>query len=132
MAGVDAAVVEDSLAMISHGHPNTMPAAMEMMLMHAQAVHRKASNFFVLGCMPYQIYHTPEIALRNATRFMQEAGSDAVKPQGGKSQSHSLKTLVDASIPIAKPKLTKRFAKLTKGAVDGISEYVKEVGGISR
>ena len=51
MAGVDVAVVGDSLAMIAHGHPNTIPASMDMMVMHAQAVRRGAPNSFVLGCM---------------------------------------------------------------------------------
>ena len=75
MAGVDVAVVGDSLAMIAHGHPNTIPATMDMMVMHAQAVRRGAPNTFVLGCMPYQSYNTVDRALANATRFMQEAGS---------------------------------------------------------
>jgi len=101
MAGVDVAVVGDSLAMIAHGHPNTIPATMDMMVLHSQAVHRGAPNTFVLGCMPYQSYHTTEIALANATRFMQDAGCDAVKPQGGKSQAHILAALVDAGIPTA-------------------------------
>lgn len=101
MAGVDVAVVGDSLAMIAHGHPSTIPATMDMMIMHAQAIRRGAPNTFVLGCMPYQSYHTVERALTNATRFMQQAGSDAVKPQGGKSQAHILKALVDAGIPTA-------------------------------
>jgi 3-methyl-2-oxobutanoate hydroxymethyltransferase len=101
MAGVDVAVVGDSLAMIAHGHPNTIPATMDMMVMHAQAIRRGAPNTFVLGCMPYQSYNTVDRALTNATRFMQEAGSDAVKPQGGKSQAHILKALVDAGIPTA-------------------------------
>lgn len=101
MAGVDVAVVGDSLAMIAHGHPNTIPATMEMMVLHSQAVRRGAPNTFVLGCMPYQSYNTVERALANATRFMQDAGSDAVKPQGGKSQAHILKALVDAGIPTA-------------------------------
>lgn len=218
MAGVDVAVIGDSLAMIAHGHANTIPATMDMMIMHAQAVRRGAPNTFVLGCMPYQSYNTVDNALKNATRFMQEAGSDAVKPQGGKSQAHILRALVDAGIPTAshigltphtvamfggfkiqgrtadaafkiledalaiqdagcfmlefeavpgkiasliskqleiptigigagvgtdgqillcydllgvftdfKPKFTKRYAKLTEVAVDGISEYVKEV-----
>ena len=100
-AGVDVAVVGDSLAMIAHGHPNTIPATMDMMAMHAAAIRRGAPNTFVLGCMPYQSYHTVERALGNATRFMQEAGCDAVKPQGGKSQAHILKALVDAGIPTA-------------------------------
>src|SRR5882762_3590823 len=73
LAGVDVAVVGDSLAMIAHGHPNTIPATMDMMVLHAAAVRRGAPNTFVLGCMPYQSYHTVERALANATRFMQEA-----------------------------------------------------------
>ena len=101
MGGVDVAVVGDSLAMIAHGHPNTIPATMDMMIMHAQAVRRGAPNTFVLGCMPYQSYHTVDRALANATRFMQDAACDAVKPQGGKSQAHVLEALVDAGIPTA-------------------------------
>jgi 3-methyl-2-oxobutanoate hydroxymethyltransferase len=100
-AGVDVAVVGDSLAMVAHGHPSTIPATMDMMVMHAQAVRRGAPNTFVLGCMPYQSYHTVERALANATRFMQESLCDAVKPQGGKSQAQILRALVDAGIPTA-------------------------------
>ena len=101
LAGIDVAVVGDSLAMVAHGHPNTIPATMDMMVMHSLAVRRGAPNTFVLGCMPYQSYNTVDRALENATRFMQEAGCDAVKPQGGKSQAHILKALVDAGIPTA-------------------------------
>ena len=101
MAGVDVCVVGDSLAMVAHGHASTIPATMDMMVMHAQAVRRGAPNTFVLGCMPYQSYNTVDRALTNATRFMQDADCDAVKPQGGKSQAHILKALVDAGIPTA-------------------------------
>lgn len=101
MAHVDVAVVGDSLAMVAHGHPSTIPATMDMMVMHALAVRRGAPNTFALGCMPYQSYNTIDRALTNATRFMQEALCDAVKPQGGKSQAHILKALVDAGIPTA-------------------------------
>src|SRR4030095_126128 len=101
MAGVDVAVLGDSLAMIAHGHSSTIPATMYMMALHAQAVRRGAPNTFVLGCMPYQSYNTIERALTNATRFMQEGACDAVKPQGGKSQATILKAMVDAGIPTA-------------------------------
>lgn len=100
-AGVDVCVVGDSLAMVAHGHASTVPATMEMMVMHSQAVRRGAPNTFVLGCMPYQSYNTIDRALMNATRFMQDAGCDAVKPQGGKSQASILKALVDSGIPTA-------------------------------
>ncbi len=101
MAGVDVAVVGDSLAMVAHGHPSTIPATMDMMVMHSLAVRRGASNTFVLGCMPYQSYSTVDRALTNAARFMQEAGTDAVKPQGGRAQAHILKAIVDSGIPTA-------------------------------
>lgn len=101
MAGVDVAVVGDSLAMVAHGHASTIPATMDMMILHAGAVRRGAPDTFVLGCMPYQSYNTVDRALTNATRFMQEALCDAVKPQGGKSQAHVLRALVDAGIPTA-------------------------------
>jgi len=94
-------VIGDSLAMIAHGHSNTIPASMDMMVMHAAGIRRGAPNTFLLGCMQYQSYNTIDRALTNATRFMQEAGSDAVKPQGGKSQAHILRAMVDAGIPTA-------------------------------
>lgn len=100
-AGVDVCVVGDSLAMVAHGHKSTIPATMDMMVMHAQAVRRGAPNTFVLGCMPYQSYNTVDRALTNAASFMQDADCDAVKPQGGRSQAHILKALVDAGIPTA-------------------------------
>ena len=64
-------------------------------------MRRGAPNTFVLGCMPYQSYNTVDRVLVNATRFMQDALCDAVKPQGGKSQSQILRALVDAGIPTA-------------------------------
>ena len=101
LGGVDVAVAGDSLAMIAHGFSNTIPATMDMMVMHSSAIRRGAPNTFVLGCMPYQSYNTVDRALLNATRFMQEAGVDAVKPQGGKRQANILRSLVDAGIPTA-------------------------------
>src|SRR5258705_12436277 len=73
MAGVDVAVVGDSLAMIAHGHASTVPATMDMMVMHAQAIRRGPPNTFVLACMPYQSSNTLNRALANAPPFMQTA-----------------------------------------------------------
>lgn len=101
IAGVDICVVGDSLAMVAHGHRNTVPATMDMMILHAQATRRGAQNTFVLGCYPFQSYSLVEMALRNATRFLQEADCDAVKLQGGKSQVHIMKALIAAGIPTA-------------------------------
>ncbi len=101
MAGVDVVVVGDSLAMIAHGHASTIPATMDMMVLHAQAVRRGAPNTFSLGCMPYQSYNTVDRALVNATRFMQDGGCDAITPQSGRSQQAILNALVGAGIPTA-------------------------------
>jgi len=97
----DLLLVGDSVGMVLHGLPNTVGVTMDMMILHGQAVRRGAPNTFMLGCMPYQSYHTIDRALANASRFMQETLCDAVKPQGGKSQAHILKALVDAGIPTA-------------------------------
>jgi 3-methyl-2-oxobutanoate hydroxymethyltransferase len=100
-AGVDVCVVGDSLAMTCHGHPNTIPATMDMMVdARARRAPRRAEH------VRARLHALPELphgrrALANATRFMQEAACDAVKPQGGKSQAHILKALVDAGIPTA-------------------------------
>src|SRR5690349_24900222 len=72
MAGVDVAVLGDSLAMISHGHRSTIPATMDMMVLHGQAVRRGAPNTFMLGCMPYQSYHGRS---RARQRFALHAGN---------------------------------------------------------
>ena len=51
LAGVDVAVVGDSLAMIAHGHPSTIPATMDMMILHAQAIRRARRNFTIARAM---------------------------------------------------------------------------------
>jgi 3-methyl-2-oxobutanoate hydroxymethyltransferase len=85
MAGVDVVVVGDSLAMIAHGHPSTIPATMDMMVMHAQAIRRGAPSTFVLGCMPYQSYTGDRRSRRHAScRGEQRRGESQEK-----SQAHS-------------------------------------------
>ena len=98
-AGVDIVCLGDSLGMVTLGFSSTVPVTMDMMVHHGKAVRRGAPNTFLLACMPYQSYQTPELALRNATRFMQEVGADAVKIQGGKNVSEIITTLTKAAIP---------------------------------
>lgn len=70
MGRVDVAVLGDSQAMISHGHHNTVPATIDMMVMHGQAVRRGAPNIFVFGCMLYQSYYTVDRALLHLHQFV--------------------------------------------------------------
>ena len=83
-AGVDALLVGDSLGNVLLGHPNTLPVTMDDMLHHARAVGRVREYALLIGDMPWLSYHLePLTAVRNAARFVQEAGCDAVKVEGG-------------------------------------------------
>ena len=83
-AGIDMILVGDSLGMTMLGYESTLPVTMEDMIRHSQAVRRGAPNVFVIGDMPYMSYQpSVESAIRNAGRFMAEAGCDAIKLEGG-------------------------------------------------
>ena len=70
------------------------------MIRHAQAVRRGAPTAFVVGDMPYMTYQpSVETAIRNAGRFMAEAGCDAIKLEGGAAMASRIKGIVDAGIP---------------------------------
>jgi 3-methyl-2-oxobutanoate hydroxymethyltransferase len=98
-AGVDIVCLGDSLGMVTLGYSTTIPVTMDDMIRHGQAVRRGAPNTFLLACMPYQSYQTPEVGLHNAARFMQEVGADAVKIQGGQRVKHIIKAISEAGIP---------------------------------
>jgi 3-methyl-2-oxobutanoate hydroxymethyltransferase len=100
-AGVDAVLVGDSLAMVALGHPNTLSVTMDEMLHHARAVSRGAHTPLLVGDMPFLSYQadTPE-AVRNAGRFLKDAGMDAVKLEGGKEFAPVVGAIVRAGIPV--------------------------------
>lgn len=99
-AGVDMILVGDSLAMTMLGYDSTLPATMDDMIRHTQAVRRGAPNTFVVGDMPYMSYQpSVETAIRNAGRFMAEAGCDAIKLEGGVEMCERIRGIVDAGIP---------------------------------
>jgi 3-methyl-2-oxobutanoate hydroxymethyltransferase len=98
-AGVDSILVGDSLAMVVLGYENTLSVTMDEMLHHARAVARGAKSALLIGDMPFMSYQvTPEEALRNAGRFLQEAGMDAVKLEGGRADA--VRRIVGAGIPV--------------------------------
>jgi len=82
------------------GYDSTLPVTMEDMMRHTQAVRRGAPNVFLVGDMPYMSYQPSiETAVRNAGRFMAEAGCDAIKLEGGAAMADRIKGIVDAGIP---------------------------------
>lgn len=99
-AGVEMILVGDSLGMTMLGYDSTLPVTMEDMIRHASAVRRGAPTAFVIGDMPYMTYQpSNELAVKNAGRFMAEAGCDAIKLEGGVSMAPRIQAIVDAGIP---------------------------------
>ncbi len=100
-AGVDAILVGDSLGMVVLGYPNTLPVTMEDMLHHCRAVARGASSALLIGDMPFLSYQVSmQEAVRNAGRFLQEAGMDAVKLEGGRERAETIHAIVATGIPV--------------------------------
>jgi 3-methyl-2-oxobutanoate hydroxymethyltransferase len=100
-AGVDIVLVGDSVAMTVLGYPNTLPATMEMMLVFAGAVARGCQRAFVLGDMPYMTYQvSDEEAVRNAGRYMAEAGVDGIKLEGGRAMTDRVRAITQAGVPV--------------------------------
>jgi 3-methyl-2-oxobutanoate hydroxymethyltransferase len=74
---------------------------MEDMLHHAKTVVRATRHTMVVGDMPFLSYHiTPAEAVRNAGRFIQEAGAQSVKLEGGIERIDTIKAILDAQIPV--------------------------------
>lgn len=100
-AGVHLILVGDSLGMTNLGYKTTIPVTLEQSLMHTAAVTRTVRRPLVVGDMPFMTYHiTPEQTMANAARYMQEAGADAVKLEGGRTMAPLVKRMVDAGIPV--------------------------------
>ena len=100
-AGLDTILVGDSLAMTVLGYETTVSITLDEMLHHAKAVTRGTKYAFVIGDMPFMSNNTSERdAIINAGRFMQEAGTDAVKVEGGVNAAHIVSAIVRAGIPV--------------------------------
>jgi 3-methyl-2-oxobutanoate hydroxymethyltransferase len=99
-ADLDMILVGDSLAMTMLGFETTLPATMDDMIRHAAAVRRGTPNTFIVGDMPYMSYQpSVESAIRNAGRFMAEAGCDSIKLEGGVEMADRIQGIVNAGIP---------------------------------
>lgn len=100
-AGIDVLLVGDSLGMVVLGYDTTLPVTMEDMLHHTGAVARGTSRALVVADMPFLSYQVSvEQAVRNAGRFIQEAGAEAVKVEGGRAVLDVVSRLVRIGIPV--------------------------------
>ena len=100
-AGVPLILVGDSLGMVVLGYESTIPVTMEEMLHHTKAVVRGTKQAMVVGDMPFMTYHvSTSDALRNAARFIQEGGAQAIKLEGGVTVAEKVRSIVDCGIPV--------------------------------
>jgi 3-methyl-2-oxobutanoate hydroxymethyltransferase len=100
-AGVPMILVGDSLGMVMLGYDSTIPVTLDVMLHHTKAVVRGTKNALVVGDMPFMTYQVSvEEAVRNAGRFLQETGCQAVKLEGGVTMAATVKRIVDCGIPV--------------------------------
>jgi len=99
--GVPLILVGDSLGMVVLGYESTIPVTMEEMLHHTKAVVRGTKQALVVGDMPFMTYHTDMAqALTNAARFIQEAGCQAIKLEGGVTVADKVKRIIECGIPV--------------------------------
>ena len=100
-SGIDMILVGDSLGMVVLGYDSTVPVTMDEMIHHCRAVRRGVRYAFLVGDMPFMSYNvSKEEAVRNAGRFLKEAGCDAVKLEGGLEVAETVRTIVLAGIPV--------------------------------
>jgi 3-methyl-2-oxobutanoate hydroxymethyltransferase len=100
-AGVDLVLVGDSAAMTVLGHDSTVPATVDELIVLTRAVTRGATRPLVVADMPFGSFQvSDEEALRNAIRFLKEAGADAVKLEGAGPSLSRVAALVGAGIPV--------------------------------
>ena len=99
--GFDLVLVGDTLGMVMLGYQNTLSVTMDEMIHHTKAVSRGVSNALLVGDMPFLSYKVNKIeAVKNAGRFIQEGGAEAVKIEGGTEICPTIKALIDADIEI--------------------------------
>ena len=98
---VDMVLVGDSLGNVVLGYENTISVTMDDMVHHTKAVSRVLKRPFLVADMPFLSYKvSPEEALKNAGRLIQEGGAKAVKVEGGASIAEHVRRIVDAGIPV--------------------------------
>jgi 3-methyl-2-oxobutanoate hydroxymethyltransferase len=98
-AGIDMILVGDSCAMVVHGHPNTLTATMDMMVLHCGSVARACDRTMVIADMPFGSFqYSVEDTMRNAARFVTEAKVDGVKFEATHNHIEKTKAVVDMGI----------------------------------
>ncbi|MFQ3548274.1 MAG: 3-methyl-2-oxobutanoate hydroxymethyltransferase [Armatimonadota bacterium] len=100
-AGIDVALVGDSLGMVVLGYDSTLNVTMDDMIRHTSAVKRGIKRAFIVSDMPFLSYNVSiEETIKNAGRLVVEGGAEAVKMEGGEQLCSTIRKLVDIGIPV--------------------------------
>lgn len=100
-AGVDMVLVGDSGAMTVLGYNSTVPVTLDEMVMLASAVRRGLRTPLMVADLPFGSFETSnEQAIATASRFIKEAGADAVKIEAAGVAVERVRALVAAGIPV--------------------------------
>ena len=99
-AGIDLVLVGDSLGNVIQGHATTVPVTVDDIVYHTRSVARGLKRAFLVADMPFLSYPTPELALTNAARLMQEGGAKMVKLEGSGQQADIVRYLADNGVPV--------------------------------
>ncbi|MDP0496102.1 MAG: 3-methyl-2-oxobutanoate hydroxymethyltransferase [Verrucomicrobiota bacterium JB024] len=100
-AGIDLILVGDTLGVMQQGFETTVPVTVPMMLMATASVVRARPDSLVVADIPFAIVRrSPDFVLETCARFMQEAGADAVKIEGGEDIAPVIATLTASGIPV--------------------------------
>ncbi len=99
-AGVDVVLAGDSLGMVIQGHDTTVPVTMDQMVYHSKAVSRGLRRAMLMADLPFMSFATPEVALTNSVRLMQEGGARMVKLESGGAQLEIVEFLARHDIAV--------------------------------
>jgi 3-methyl-2-oxobutanoate hydroxymethyltransferase len=100
-SGIDAILVGDSVGMVVAGYATTLPVTMEEIIYHTRIVRRGVKRALVIGDMPFMSYQASIAdALRNAGRFLQQGGAEAVKVEGGRHMAETIRKMTQIGIPV--------------------------------
>ena len=100
-AGIQILLVGDTLGMVVQGHDTTVPVTLDEMLYHTRLVVRGTERAFVIGDLPFMTYNiSADQAMTNAARFLQQAGAQSVKLEGGRHIAPTIRRLVENGIPV--------------------------------
>ena len=97
---VDCILVGDTLAMTMHGYDTTIPATVEMIVLHTRAVVKGAPKTFIVADMPFLSYRKSLADSMDAVQALMQAGAQAVKLEGLDGNMSLIKHIVESGVPV--------------------------------